>query len=140
MGGGRRPPLPYFGNWKEVPQFLGKNVLTGVIYGLNFPFKAPFLRVSWRIFPAWPFFFLLQMIVYRSALIPRKLPCPKIFLVTRLPLLLEVQENMCIAIVCFEVTHFEINLIFLIKPFFIWPKRQDKNLNILRAKRACKVK
>ena len=77
MGGGRRPPLPYFGNWKEVPQFLGKNVLTGVIYGLNFPFKAPFLRVSWRIFPAWPFFFLLQMIVYRSALIPRKLPCLK---------------------------------------------------------------
>ena len=32
-----------------------------------------------------PFFFVLyMMIVYQSALIPRKLPCPKTLLVTRL--------------------------------------------------------
>ena len=38
-----------------------------------------------------------------------------------LPLLLEILGNMCIAIVCFpvcDIIHFEINLIFLIKPFF----------------------
>ena len=36
---------------------------------------------------------------------------------------------------------FEINLIFLIKPFFsTWPKSRDKNLNILRTKRAFKMK
>ena len=44
---------------------------------------------------------------------------------------------MCIAIVCFpgcDVMNFEINLIFLIKPFSALPKSQDKNLNILRKK------
>ena len=35
-------------------------------------------------FPAKPFFFVLKMIVYRSALIPRKRHFPKKFLVTRL--------------------------------------------------------
>ena len=32
-----------------------------------------------------PFFLVLSMIVYQSALIPRKPPCPKKILVTRLP-------------------------------------------------------
>ena len=39
-----------------------------------------------------------------------------------LPLLLEILGNMCIAIVCYpgcEVMDFEINLIILIKPFFL---------------------
>ena len=39
-----------------------------------------------------------------------------------LPLLGEILDNMCIAIVCkagCEVMNFEINLIFLIKPFFL---------------------
>ena len=36
--------------------------------------------------------------------------------------------------------NFEINFIFLIKLFFTWLKGQDKNLNILRIKRAFKVK
>ena len=36
--------------------------------------------------------------------------------------------------------NFEINVIFLIKPFFIWKKSQDRNLNILRTKRALEVK
>ena len=39
-----------------------------------------------------------------------------------LPLLLEILGNMCIAIVCYpgcDVMDFEINLIFLIKPFFL---------------------
>ena len=59
-----------------------------VICGLNFSFKVQFLRVyrrrNWRFFSAGPFFFVLLMIVYRSTLIPRKLPCPKTFLVTTL--------------------------------------------------------
>ena len=58
-------------------------------------------------------------------------------------LLREVLTNMCIAIVSFrgcDVINFEINLIFLIKPYLsTWPKSQDKNLNILRTKRAFKV-
>ena len=47
--------------------------------------------------------------------------------------------NMCIAIVSFTgcgVKNFEINLIFLIKLFFLRLKSQNKNLNILRTKRA----
>ena len=47
-----------------------------------------FLRISrsksWRFSPAGPFFLVLYMIAYQSALISRKLPCPKNFLVTRL--------------------------------------------------------
>ena len=35
--------------------------------------------------------------------------------------------------------NFEINLTFLIKSFF-WPKGDDKNLSILRIKRAFKMK
>ena len=35
---------------------------------------------------------------------------------------------------------FEINLIFLIKPFFYMNKSHDKNLNILKMKRAFKMK
>ena len=53
---------------------------------LNFLFKMQFLRVNrrkkQRFFPAEPFFLVLYMIVYQSALIPSKLPCPKKFLVT----------------------------------------------------------
>ena len=51
--------------------------------------------------------------------------------------------NICIAVVCFPgcgVIHFEINLIFLIKPFFCMIESQDKNLNIFRTKRDFKVK
>ena len=39
-----------------------------------------------------------------------------------LPLLLEILDNMCIAIVCYpgcDVMYFEINLIFPIEPFFL---------------------
>ena len=47
-----------------------------------------FLRISTRknlrVFTARPSFFVLYMIVYQSALIPRKLSCPQKFLVTRL--------------------------------------------------------
>ena len=42
-------------------------------------------------------------------------------LIVWLPLLHEILSNICIAIVCFpvcDVINFEINLIFLIKPFF----------------------
>ena len=47
-----------------------------------------FLRVSRQktgcFLPVGHFFLVLQLNVYQSALIPRKLPCPKKFLVTRL--------------------------------------------------------
>ena len=66
---------------------LGKIIIV-VIYVLNFLFKVQFLRVyrrkGWRLYPVGPFFFVLLMIVYWSSLIPRKLPCPKKFLVTHL--------------------------------------------------------
>ena len=61
-----------------------------------------------------------------------------------LPLLVGILGNMYVAIVCLtgcDVISFEINLIFLIKPCFpVWPNIQDKNLNILRTKKALKVK
>ena len=50
---------------------------------------------------------------------------------------------MCFVFVCFrdwDVINFEINFVFLIKPFFTCPKSQDKNLNILRTQRAFKIK
>ena len=59
-------------------------------------------------------------------------------------LLCEILGNMCIAIACkpgCENMNFEVNLIFLIKPFFpTWPKSCDKNLNTLRMKRLFKIK
>ena len=45
-------------------------------------------RKSQEFFPTAPFLFVLYMIAYQSALIPRKLLCPKKFLVTRLGWLL----------------------------------------------------
>ena len=52
---------------------------------------------------------------------------------------------MCIAIVCYpgcDVMDCEINLIFLIEPFFLHDQKvmTKKNLNILRTKKAFKVK
>ena len=64
-------------------------------------------------------------------------------LIMSLPLVLEILSNMCIAIVCIpgcDIINFEINLIFLTKPFSTWPKSQDINLNILRTKRDFKMK
>ena len=61
-----------------------------------------------------------------------------------LPLVLEILGNMFIAIVCYpgcDVMNFEINLIFLIEPFFLHDQKVlNKILNILRTKRAFKVK
>ena len=56
----------------------GKNAMIAVICGLNFLLKVRFLRVyrsvNQRFFPAVPFFFMLQMIIYRNALIPKRTP------------------------------------------------------------------
>ena len=80
MGGGGESPLPLPFFWileKERPIFWKK-----------FTDCDKFLRVSsrknWKFLPVRSFFFVLQMIVYQSALIPRKLPCPKKFLVAYL--------------------------------------------------------
>ena len=62
---------------------LEKSALISVIYELKLSFKVQFLRdfrrKSRRFFLAERFFFLLQMVVYRIALIPRKLSRPKKF-------------------------------------------------------------
>ena len=72
---------------KSAPT-LGKDALIVVNYELNFSFEMQFLRVSrWKnqkFYPVGPLFLALYMVVYQSALIPRKLPCSKKFLVTRL--------------------------------------------------------
>ena len=50
--------------------------------------------------------------------------CPNF--IVWLPLLLEILSNMCIAIICYpgcDVMDFEINLIFLIEPFFLHDKK-----------------
>ena len=43
--------------------------------------------------PAGPFFLMLQVNIYRSALIRTKLPCPKKFLVTCLPNPLQITTS-----------------------------------------------
>ena len=57
-----------------------------------------------------------------------------------LPLLLQILGNMCIEIVCFpgcDAINFEINLNFLIKPFFYMTKKLRQIFkNVSRAKRA----
>ena len=87
VGKGGGLPCPFLKIEKKCPNF-GKNAQIVVIYGLNLSFKMQFLRVSRRknrrFFPAGPFFLVLYMSVYQSALIPRKLPCPKKILVKRL--------------------------------------------------------
>ena len=59
-----------------------------------------------------------------------------------LPLLREILGNMYIVIVCksgCDVINFDINIIFLIKQFFLHDQKvKDKNLNILITKGAFK--
>ena len=59
-----------------------------------------------------------------------------------LPLLLKILGNMCITNVNQAVTswNLKLTLSFWSSCFATWPKNQDKNLNILRAKRAFVVK
>ena len=87
-GGGGEISLALFRKLEKSVLILGKNALIVVFYGINFLFKVQFLRVSrrknCRFFPAGPFAFVLQIIVYQSPLIPRKLPCRKKFLIASL--------------------------------------------------------
>ena len=58
-------------------------------------------------------------------------------LISWMSLVLDILGKMCIAIVCSPgCVDFEINVIFIIEPFF----PHDKNLNLLRTKKAFKVK
>ena len=64
-------------------------------------------------------------------------------LIAWLFLLFEILINMCIAIVCFprfDVINLEIELNFLIKSLFYMNKESRQILNILRTKRAFKMK
>ena len=50
-----------------------------------------------------------------------------------------ILDNMCIAVVCFpgcEVINFEINLIFLIKPFFYMAKKPREKFKYLENKKS----
>ena len=50
------------------------------------------------------------------------------------PLLLEILDSMCIAIICYpgwDVINFEINLIFLIKQFFYMTKKSRQKVKYL---------
>ena len=86
-GGGEYYPA-LFAKIGKSALIQGKNALVLIIYVLNFSFKMQFLSVSMRknvrFYPEGPFFLVLYMIVCQSVLIPRKLPCPKKFLVTRM--------------------------------------------------------
>ena len=51
-----------------------------------------------------------------------------------LPLLLEILHNICITTACFpgcDPENFEINVIFLIKPFFYMTKKSRQNFKYL---------
>ena len=62
----------------------------------------------------------------------------------RLPLLLELLGNMCIAIVCFpgcDATNFEINRILINQAFFLRDQKlKAKNLNVWRTKNPFRMK
>ena len=66
-----------FWKLKQSALILAKVTLIAVIYGLNLQFLRVSRRKNQSFFPAVPFFFVLQMIVYWSTLIPRKLLFPK---------------------------------------------------------------
>ena len=53
----------YFQTSGKKCRNLGENALMAVIYGLNFPFKVQFLRVSWR---KNRIFFLCETILFRA--------------------------------------------------------------------------
>ena len=80
--------------------------------------KIQFLRVSRQkkpgdFFPARRFFFVLLVNGYRSALIPRKLPCPTKFLVTHLRLYDKCTQN------TFFIWQ-EVNVLLMICKKFKW--------------------
>ena len=85
---GEKSLVPFFRKLeKKCPNFWGKYPDCGHLW-LTFLFTVQFLRISRRknrkFFSAAPFFFVLQMIVYRSALIPKNFLSLKKFLVARL--------------------------------------------------------
>ena len=82
-GGGL--PCPFSEIGKKCPKFWAKMPWLWPSMGCSF--KMQFwksFQEKTEIFPGQKFFLVLYMIVYQSAQIPRKLPCPKKFLVTRL--------------------------------------------------------
>ena len=87
VGEGGRSPLPFFKNWKSA-LILGKKCPDCVHLGFNFSFWMWFQEFPEEkrtyFFPVGFSFMWCRSNVYRRALIPRRLPCPEKFLVTRL--------------------------------------------------------
>ena len=98
----------------------------GIKRGLELLSVSRFLHNFWA-----KTFLLLYYINWPSFIVWLPLPC-------------EILGNMCIAIVCkpgCEVMNLKVNLIFLIKPFFLHDQKVvTKTKNILRTKRAFKIK
>ena len=117
-GGGGEVSPALFQKLEKSVLILKKITLIAVIDELNFSFKVQFLRVSRRknrrFFPVGSLFFVLYMIVYQSALIPRKLSCPKKILVTRL-----VHElNFLTSVLCTPISSRNQKSQFLVLYFF----------------------
>ena len=114
---------------KKSALIFGGNALIVVIYVLNFAFKMQFLGVSKRknrrFYPEGPFFLVFYMIAYQSALISRKLRCPKNFLVNA-PTTLVFHECFAIGLytaLSFIKTSHSINCSFY-NPF-LWNRHND---------------
>ena len=81
MGGKGEVSPALFLKLEKSALILGKNALIVVIFVINFSSKVQLLGVSrrknWRFFPAGPFFFVLQIIIYQYPLIPKNSPAQK---------------------------------------------------------------
>ena len=135
-GRGRGLPCPFLKIEKNV-LILEKNAQTVVICGLHFSFTMKFLRVfkrkSQRFILAGSFFLTLYMIIYQSALIPKKLPFPKKFLVTRLKLCWSL---FLIKLLAWRLPYhifigffpFFSNLLLLLSGYTVWEKTSPRYL------------
>ena len=85
---GRRPPHPFFENWKKVPWFLKKSPYLYLYLDWIFHSKCTFQSIYGKKLQNFClrgiFFVCFWQKVYQSALTPQNLSCPKRFLVARL--------------------------------------------------------
>ena len=129
------PMFPFYTPWKHQ-KTSGLLVFSGGLkweYGLlaviNIPLKITLLWSIFLFYTPWKHKKTRGFPGVQNGNIGQKYVNWPNFIVW-LPLLLEILRNMCIAVICSpgcdDFINFEINHIFLIRPFFIWPKSQDK--------------
>ena len=83
-GKGREVSIALFLKQEKSALIFGGNALMAGIYHLISQFKCNFQKFSGKKLKIYPFRAFIFSIVDRSALTPRKIPCPKKVLVTRL--------------------------------------------------------